>query len=90
VSLLPRHDALYTHQAQEENAKSHEPQRPGKTPECNQFLHQLGRFSTCRTSGYLGPTRDQTAPPKPAPQDAMPVDSPRFFMKNWLGMVYAV
>lgn len=20
----------------------------------------------------------------------MPVDSPRFFMKNWLGMVYAV
>jgi hypothetical protein len=36
----------YTHQAQEEHAESHEPQRPGKTPDCDEFLHQLGRFST--------------------------------------------
>jgi hypothetical protein len=37
-----------------------------------------------------GLTNDHTAPPRPPPQDAMPVESPRFFMKNWLGMVYAV
>lgn len=32
-------------------------------------------------------TKAMAAPPKPAPQDAIPVERPRFFKKYWLGIV---
>jgi len=35
-------------------------------------------------------TMDQIAPPRPAPQDAIPVDKPLFLRNHCEGIVYAV